>query len=80
MPCAYASRMMFAEALKMAREGLKETQEQFGRRFGVDQSTVHRWENEGVPDRGTSRMAVGRVLAELAEDAPAPTGQTTEPA
>jgi DNA-binding transcriptional regulator YiaG len=57
--------MIKPSEIKKARERLGETQEEFSRRFGVDQSTVHRWETYGVPDKGTSRMVVARVLTEL---------------
>jgi hypothetical protein len=57
--------MQTGEHIKAARERLRETQAAFGARFGVDQSTVHRWETQGLPDRGTTRLAVERVLSEL---------------
>lgn len=52
------------EQVKAARERIGESQTAFARRFGVDQATVHRWENRGVPD-GTAQIAVQRVLQEL---------------
>lgn len=45
-------------------EILKESQARFGERFGVDQSTVHRWETEGLPDRGAARRAVEKMIVE----------------
>lgn len=65
------SKPVTTKAIKGARERLKETQEAFGRRFGVDQSTVHRWETEGVPNRGPARVAIERVLADLSQGAAA---------
>lgn len=62
--------MVTADAVKSARERLGESQEAFAKRFGVDQSTVHRWETDGVPQRGTTPMAVERVLAELRSPEP----------
>lgn len=59
------------DKIKTARENRGETQEVFGRRFGVDQSTVHRWETEGVPNRGPARQLIERVLAELSQTAKA---------
>lgn len=58
-----------AENIKLTRERLGESQEVFGRRFGVDQSTVHRWETEGVSTRGATRIAVGHILATLDQPA-----------
>lgn len=47
------------------REKLKLTQAQLAKQAGVDVSTVWRWENEGVPPRGSARA----FLERLAEDA-----------
>lgn len=46
-------------------EVLKESQTAFAERFGVDQSTVARWESEGLPSRGTAKKAVEKFLADL---------------
>ena len=54
-----------AEEIKTARLSLGESQEVFGRRFGVDQSTAHRWETE-PPRRGPARLALRKFLNELA--------------
>jgi DNA-binding XRE family transcriptional regulator len=54
-----------SDSIKAAREKVKESQAVFGRRFGVDQSTVHRWETEGIPSRGPARRAIERELAEI---------------
>ena len=35
---------------------------QMAEHFGVDHSTVWRWENEGIPDRGATRKAIEREL------------------
>lgn len=59
--------MVTGEEIKTARAALKESQEAFGERFGVDQSTIHRWETCGPPSRGPGRMAIERVLADLSE-------------
>lgn len=45
---------------------LKETQAAFAERFGVNQSTVARWEKDGLPDRGTTRRTIERFAEELA--------------
>jgi DNA-binding transcriptional regulator YiaG len=62
--------MVTSERIKSTRAKLGESQEVFGARFGVDQSTVHRWETAGVSDRGTTMLAVERVLSDIeAEEA-----------
>ncbi len=55
--------MLSPDSIKAAREKVGESQETFGRRFGVDQSTIQRWETKGAPSRGTARMALERELA-----------------
>lgn len=57
--------MVTAEMIRTAREGVGESQTKFGERFGVDQSTVHRWETEGPPTRGPARKAIERELAAI---------------
>lgn len=57
--------MVTAADIQQARLDLKESQEVFAARFGVDQSTIHRWESSGIPVRGAAAMAVERVLAGL---------------
>lgn len=59
-----------ADMVRAAREKLGETQATFAARFGVDQSTVHLWESRGLPTRGTARVAVERLLAELKQQEP----------
>lgn len=59
--------------LRAARERLGESQAQFGERFGVDQSTIHRWETDGISDRGTTKLAVERVLADISSPPQSPT-------
>jgi DNA-binding transcriptional regulator YiaG len=61
--------MSTAEEIKAARNRLKESQAAFASRFGVDQATIHRWETEGLPKRGTARMAVENVLKDLQSEA-----------
>lgn len=51
--------------VRSVRESLGESQTAFAERFGVDQSTVHRWETEGLPERGVARHAVEKLLQEL---------------
>lgn len=63
--------MPTSDKIKEARASLGETQAEFGLRFGVDQSTIHRWETNGVPERGVTRMAVESVLGQLPKREPA---------
>ena len=57
--------MITAAHIRTAREKLDESQLEFGRRFGVDQSTISRWE-QGPPTKGPIRILIEYVLAELA--------------
>lgn len=56
--------------IKAARELLKESQEAFARRLGVDQATIHRWETRGLPSSGTARVAVENLLDDLLKPKP----------
>lgn len=61
-------RGMQAETINVRQirtEILKESQTAFAERFGVDQSTVARWEIEGLPSRGTAKKAVEKFVADL---------------
>lgn len=60
---------MDAQLIREARETVQESQAAFGARFGVDQSTVHRWETNGPPSHGPARKALERELAEIRERA-----------
>jgi len=51
--------------VRALRVSLKESQTAFAERFGVDQSTVARWEIDGLPTRGTARRAVEKLAEEL---------------
>lgn len=59
-------------ALRLARERVRETQAVFAARFGVNQSTIHRWECEGPPETGTARKLIEQVMSALSDGAPAP--------
>ena len=69
--------MPSTDEIKAARKQLGESQAAFGARFGVDQSTVHRWETDGLPSRGAARVAVKNLLAGL-EQSDASVTQTQE--
>lgn len=58
--------MVSAEQIRDARKRAGESQTAFGKRFGVDQSTIHRWETEGPPDRGSAKVLIERLLSEQA--------------
>ncbi|HEX7881677.1 MAG TPA: helix-turn-helix transcriptional regulator [Afipia sp.] len=53
---------MDAQLIRKAREVAGESQAAFGARFGVDQSTIHRWETDGPPVRGPAKMALAREI------------------
>jgi DNA-binding transcriptional regulator YiaG len=55
--------MTDSDSIRAARGKVGESQTVFGQRFGVDQSTVARWETGGVPKRGPARKAIERELA-----------------
>lgn len=57
---------MQIDVRQLRTEVLKESQTAFAERFGVDQSTVHRWEVDGLPERGAARHAVQKLVTELA--------------
>lgn len=50
--------------VRSVRESLGESQARFAERLGVNQTTVHRWEKNGLPRHGAARRAVEK----LAED------------
>jgi DNA-binding transcriptional regulator YiaG len=51
--------------IKRARKRLGESQAVFARRFNVDQSTVHRWEEGDLVIKGITAIGVEAVLADL---------------
>lgn len=59
--------MITGQIIKETRERVGESQAQFAARFGVNQSTVHRWEAEGPPSTGTARIVIEQVVSQLAE-------------
>jgi DNA-binding transcriptional regulator YiaG len=61
----HSQRMAIAairDEVRRVREALGESQAVFGQRFGVDQSTVARWETKGLPERGAARTVVERFI------------------
>lgn len=61
--------MASAAEIRRARESVGETQTEFAQRFGIDQSTVHRWETDGPPTRGPAAMAIEQILKKLRQAA-----------
>lgn len=58
--------MATKDEILTARRRLGESQAKFGKRFGVEQNTIHRWETIGIPETGTTRALIERVLTDLA--------------
>lgn len=61
----HSFEMMTSDDIKRVRLARKESQEAFAVHFGVDQSTIHRWETVGVPDRGAAAVGIRKVLSDL---------------
>jgi len=51
--------------LRAQRERVGETQSQFAERFGVNQSTIHRWETLGVARIKATRVLIEAVLKDV---------------
>lgn len=61
----HSASMATSADIKRVRLARKESQEAFAVHFGVDQSTIHRWETVGVPDRGAAAVGIRKVLSDL---------------
>jgi len=59
--------MTYAFDLKMLRKKLNLTQSQLAEKIGVNLATVWRWENEGIPQRGTARAYLDKLAEEAAQ-------------
>ena len=59
--------MTTPKQLRDARTALGMTQPAMAARAGVDVSTVWRWENEGIPERGTARTFIDQIVREADE-------------
>lgn len=58
--------MITGDTIRETRERMRESQAQFAARFGVNQSTIHRWEAEGPPTSGPARLGIEQVMAKIA--------------
>lgn len=59
--------MSYAFDLKTLRNNLNLTQSQLAEKIGVNLATVWRWENEGIPTRGTARAYLEKLAKEAAQ-------------
>lgn len=57
--------MWTADDIREARDSTGESQAAFAKRFGIDQSTLHRWETNGPPERGAAGRLIDHVMAGL---------------
>jgi DNA-binding transcriptional regulator YiaG len=53
------------KTIKSVRKSLGETQDKFGKRLGVNQATICRWELKGIPEEGPARYAIEQLLRDL---------------
>lgn len=60
----HSNDMITSDDIRRARQLRKESQWAFAAHFGVDQSTIHRWETVGVPD-GLVSIGIEKVLTDL---------------
>jgi transcriptional regulator with XRE-family HTH domain len=51
--------------IRAIRSALQETQTVFAARFGIDQTTLSRWETRGVPNDAITRFWVEKVLQDM---------------
>ena len=58
--------------IRRARDRVGESQTAFGARFGVDQTTIHRWETKGPPSRGSARKAIEREISDIESNGAVP--------
>ncbi len=58
--------MLTGKMIRDARESVGESQTEFAKRFGVDQSAVSDWEQKGPPKRGTAARALEIEIGSIA--------------
>ena len=59
--------MNYALDLKSLRKALNLTQAQLAEKVGVNLATIWRWENEGIPSRGSARAYLEKLAEEAAQ-------------
>ena len=65
-PC-YQAAMITGKDIKRHRDRLRESQAEFAKRLGVNQTTISRWESGDLAIEGVALVAVEYVLAELSQ-------------
>lgn len=56
--------------IRQLREARNWTRQEMANYFGVNLTTILRWENNGIPSRGVARRAIERELANLSVSSP----------
>ena len=51
--------------IRAIRDALEENQTVFAARFGIDQTTLSRWETRGVPNDTITRFWVEKILQDM---------------
>lgn len=54
--------------VRALRDRLDENQTAFAQRFGVDQTTISRWEIQGLPASGAARVLFDRLSRDAMSD------------
>jgi len=66
---AYCATMLTGAEVRTLRVALNETRVKFAARFGVNVSTVSRWETRGAPKGGTARLMLAKLWSRLPKQA-----------
>ena len=57
--------MIDASKIREIRAALGESQTAFAARFGLNQSTIDRWEDRGPPPDKLTQLAIEQILSEI---------------